>query len=177
MIGKKVTLRRLQQEDAMDLLTIARQNKTYWSTYEPVMSDTYYTLEAQLDRLDEAERLYHMGKEYHFGIFNRFTDRLIGQISLYDVKQLPYMKGTIGYSMSEEMTGKGRMTEAIQLLTRYGHRRLRLRRIEAYVSPENIGSVRVLERNGYEREGTMRDYLYINGKWEDHYLYAHTSSI
>ena len=34
--------------------------------------------------------------------------------------------------------------------------------------PWNTPSLRVLEKNGYEREGISREYLYINGKWEDH---------
>jgi [ribosomal protein S5]-alanine N-acetyltransferase len=49
---------------------------------------------------------------------------------------------------------------------------LRLHRIEAAAQPENIGSVRLLERCGFEREGLARRYLKINGEWQDHLLFA-----
>ena len=47
-----------------------------------------------------------------------------------------------------------------------------LHRIEAYVSPKNIASVKVLEKANFKREGLLRELLYINGSWEDHYMYA-----
>ena len=38
--------------------------------------------------------------------------------------------------------------------------------------PNNAASIRVLERNGFRREGFARRYLKINGVWEDHVLHA-----
>ena len=46
------------------------------------------------------------------------------------------------------------------------------RRIEALVCPENIPSQRILEKNGFEREGLLKEVLNINGLWRDHYLYT-----
>jgi ribosomal-protein-alanine N-acetyltransferase len=41
--------------------------------------------------------------------------------------------------------------------------------------PENLPSVRVLEKVGFRREGLAGNYLRIDGRWRDHYLYAITS--
>jgi [ribosomal protein S5]-alanine N-acetyltransferase len=49
---------------------------------------------------------------------------------------------------------------------------LRLHRIEAATLAHNDASIRVLERNGFEREGFARSYLKINGEWRDHILFA-----
>lgn len=49
---------------------------------------------------------------------------------------------------------------------------LKIHRIEAGVLPRNIASQRVLEKNGFEREGLSRKNVEINGVWEDHYLYG-----
>ena len=49
---------------------------------------------------------------------------------------------------------------------------LRLHRLEAATMPHNAGSIRVLERNGFRREGIAQRLLKINGKWEDHVLHA-----
>ena len=60
------------------------------------------------------------------------------------------------------------MTGAIALVTDYAFSQLQLHRIEANVMPWNSASLRVLEKNGYEREGVSPEYLFINGRWEDH---------
>jgi [ribosomal protein S5]-alanine N-acetyltransferase len=49
---------------------------------------------------------------------------------------------------------------------------LRLHRLEAACIPTNAGSIRLLENNGFVREGYAREYLCINGVWQDHLLYA-----
>ena len=49
---------------------------------------------------------------------------------------------------------------------------LDLHRIEAGVQPHNIGSIRVLEKAGFQKEGLSRQNVKINGEWKDHYLFA-----
>ncbi|MBX8827890.1 GNAT family protein, partial [Ochrobactrum sp. SFR4] len=49
---------------------------------------------------------------------------------------------------------------------------LRLHRLEAACIPSNLRSVRLLEKAGFLREGTLRSYLKINGIWQDHLLYS-----
>jgi ribosomal-protein-alanine N-acetyltransferase len=38
--------------------------------------------------------------------------------------------------------------------------------------PGNTGSIKLLEKLGFVYEGTARQYLFINGKWEDHNHYT-----
>ena len=45
-------------------------------------------------------------------------------------------------------------------------------RIEAACLPQNVASISLLERNGFQREGFARAYLKIDGAWRDHVLYA-----
>jgi ribosomal-protein-alanine N-acetyltransferase len=52
---------------------------------------------------------------------------------------------------------------------------LRLHRLEAACIPSNAASIRLLERSGFVREGYAREYLCINGLWQDHLLYARLS--
>ena len=49
---------------------------------------------------------------------------------------------------------------------------LRLHRVEAACIPTNVPSIRLLERCGFSREGYARQYLCINGIWQDHLLFA-----
>ncbi|WP_428674636.1 GNAT family N-acetyltransferase, partial [Roseibium sp.] len=79
---------------------------------------------------------------------------------------------TLGYWMGEPFAGNGYMTEAVAVAVRYAFDELRLHRVEAACIPDNTRSIRLLEKAGFEREGLMRSYLKIDGRWCDHFLYA-----
>jgi ribosomal-protein-alanine N-acetyltransferase len=64
------------------------------------------------------------------------------------------------------------MSAAVRVLLPYAHSVLGLRRIEAACLPSNTPSIRLLERTGFRREGYGREYLCINGTWQDHLLFA-----
>jgi len=78
----------------------------------------------------------------------------------------------ISYWLAEPFQGKGIGSEVIEKLVTMVANTGVYRRIEALVCPENIPSQRILEKNGFEREGLLKEPLKINGKWRDHYLYA-----
>jgi ribosomal-protein-alanine N-acetyltransferase len=64
------------------------------------------------------------------------------------------------------------MTAAVRAVVGFGFDTLRLHRLEAACIPSNAGSIRLLENTGFVREGYAREYLCINGAWQDHLLYA-----
>jgi ribosomal-protein-alanine N-acetyltransferase len=64
------------------------------------------------------------------------------------------------------------MTRAVRALVPFAFGTLRLHRIEAACIPDNAASIGLLEKTGFVREGYAREYLCINGLWQDHLLYA-----
>ncbi len=64
------------------------------------------------------------------------------------------------------------MTAAVRAVIPFAFGTLRLHRLEAACIPTNAGSIRLLENTGFVREGYAREYLCINGTWQDHLLYA-----
>ncbi|MFB5088476.1 GNAT family protein [Psychrobacillus sp. PGGUH221] len=170
--GDRCYLRTLNVKDAPNLADLVYRNKKYWAVYEPLHRDDYYTTSVQREKIRESLLLMNEKREFSFGVFQHDTDRMIGSISLYSLKRMPFSSGLIGYSIDENLTGKGIATEAVHLVKLFGFEHAHLNRIEAYVSPRNLGSIKVLENNAFHREGLLRSLLYINGKWEDHYIYA-----
>lgn len=170
--GEKCYLRILQENDALAFTEMLGRNKQYWTIFEPRQEASFYTVSIQQQKIRES--LYQMRdrREYNFGIYDKITRSLIGHISLYGIKRLPFSSGFIGYSIDESNSGRGIGTEAVGLVTAFAFEKVALHRIEAYVSPRNQGSIIVLEKSGYQREGLLRKLLYINGVWEDHYMYA-----
>ena len=67
------------------------------------------------------------------------------------------------------------MTGAVRALVPFAFGSLRLHRVEAACIPSNAASVRLLEQAGFAREGYAREYLCINGLWQDHLLFARLS--
>src|SRR6478735_8295526 len=67
---------------------------------------------------------------------------------------------------------QGHMTAAVTAIIPFAFGTLKLHRIEAACIPANVASVRLLERTGFQREGFARQYLCIDGAWQDHLLYA-----
>jgi ribosomal-protein-alanine N-acetyltransferase len=76
----------------------------------------------------------------------------------------------VGYSLSVNEQGKGYMTEALGTAVQYVFTELNIHRIMANYMPHNRRSGNVLRKLGFTVEGYARDYLMINGKWEDHIL-------
>ncbi len=77
-----------------------------------------------------------------------------------------------GYFLDEKHNGRGFTTEAVQLIVDYAFAELQLHRIEAGVMPHHSGSMRVLEKAGFHKEGLARKNVKINGRWEDHQVLA-----
>jgi len=59
---------------------------------------------------------------------------------------------------------QGYMTEALQAVLGFGFTTLNLHRIEALIAAENVPSLKLLLRNGFTREGVMREDYSVNGK-------------
>jgi ribosomal-protein-alanine N-acetyltransferase len=97
---------------------------------------------------------------------------LVGGLTLANIRRGVAQAGSIGYWIGEPFAHQGYMTAAIRALVPFCFGNLRLHRLEAACIPTNRASIGLLEKTGFQREGYARGYLCINGKWQDHYLYA-----
>lgn len=96
----------------------------------------------------------------------------VGGISLRRGEDIERYTAELGYWLGEEFWGRGIATEAIRDVTERGFALHGLIRIFAVPFTRNTASCRVLEKNGYKCEGTMRRSAIKNGVIEDQYLYA-----
>ena len=98
----------------------------------------------------------------------------VGSISINKIKQ--EHKAEIGYWLGEKYQRKGIMTQVIKEITKYGFKELKLCRLYAQVFPFNKGSMRVLEKNGYKPEGTLKKEVKKDNRFLDCYIFAKTRS-
>lgn len=81
-------------------------------------------------------------------------------------------RAEVGYLLHPGWQGKGIMQEALSAVLKYGFTTMGLHSVEAMVKPENIPSQRLLERNGFVREGYFKEHYYWQGEYKDSYIYS-----
>ena len=109
---------------------------------------------------------------YAFFVFRKSDDVLVGGLTLANIRRGCAQAGSLGYWMGAAYARQGHMTAAVTAIIPFAFGTLKLHRIEAACIPANVASVRLLERTGFKREGFARQYLCIDGAWQDHLLYA-----
>jgi ribosomal-protein-alanine N-acetyltransferase len=162
LITPRLKLRGPRADDAAALLEVLGDERVMRYHSMPTMTSLAEVEEA-LARL--AAR-FEAGEAIRWVIQPRTQPHPVGTIGLLHVVAEHY-RGEIGYELASRWWGQGLIPEAAAAVNDYGFTALGLHRIEAGVLVDNQPSVRVLEKLGFREEGTLRDYLYLNGRFED----------
>ncbi|MEO5322069.1 GNAT family N-acetyltransferase [Mesorhizobium sp. CC13] len=170
--GERVTLRMPVSRDYHEWATLRAESRSFLVPWEPSWAPDELDRSAWRVRLARYQDDNVQGTSAAFFIYENAGGKLVGGITLGNIRYGVAQTGHIGYWIGERYAGQGLMLDAVRLLARHAFDTLRLHRIEAACIPENTRSVRVLEKAGFRREGLLRSYLRINGEWHDHYLYA-----
>jgi RimJ/RimL family protein N-acetyltransferase len=101
----------------------------------------------------------------------RESNSVIGTTTLFNLN-LDNGRAELGYAMASAYWGEGYMHEALQALLSHAFDVMNLRRLEADVDPRNAGSIRTLERLGFQREGFLRERWHVNGEIQDAFFYG-----
>jgi len=148
------------------------ESRRFLEPWEPTWADDDLTQAAFRRRLRRQDEDIARDEAYAFLIFDSTSDDLLGGVTLGGLRRGVSQTGTLGYWMGARHAGRGRMTRAVAAAVDFAFARLRLHRVEAACIPDNVPSIAVLERNGFQREGRARGYLKIDSAWRDHVLYA-----
>jgi ribosomal-protein-alanine N-acetyltransferase len=97
---------------------------------------------------------------------------LAGQLTVSGIVGGSASWGQIGYWVDQRLAGRGIIPTAVALAVDYCFRVMRLHRIEIAIRPENVASLRVVEKLGFRAEGVRPRYLHIDGDWRDHLVFA-----
>lgn len=170
--GKNIYVKCVEECDAGELLKLEVKNKNFFQSFTGLRKDSFYTYEGQVERIKKAEVLRKEDQDYFFVICLKDSGKVIGVIHLFEVMRGNLQSCWIGYFLDKEQNGKGYMSEAVQLVVNYAFQQLKIHRIEAGVMPHNIGSIKVLLKSGFHKEGLAKKNVKINGRWEDHQTLA-----
>lgn len=168
----RLLLQILNENYSMQVLTFLSRNRSYFDSYELAKENTFYTEEFQKKLLHEEFNQAIKGNRLRFYIFRKDApQRIIGTVSFGNLHH-SFHSCQIGYKLDPLYQHQGYATEALSAAIDIAAAELKLHRITAYVLPSNQPSISLLERLGFELEGTARDYAIIDGQWHDHLQYA-----
>jgi [ribosomal protein S5]-alanine N-acetyltransferase len=162
--GGRVYLRLPKVEDEGELLRLNTESRTFHRGLAyPAQTKTEFA--ALLDRC-------HLPDSVCFLICLNDTNAIAGMINLSQIFMGVFRSAYLGYYIGARYAKQGYMTEAVQLMLRYGFRNLKLHRVEANIQPGNFASIALVRHAGFRREGYSRKYLKIDGRWRDHERWA-----
>lgn len=93
-------------------------------------------------------------------IIEKSSNNVIGSC-LYHNWEIEHKRAELGYSLYDQYRKKGFMRESINKIIEYGFYKMKLNRIEAFISPNNIPSIKLIKSLGFKQEGVLRDhYMY-----------------
>jgi ribosomal-protein-alanine N-acetyltransferase len=151
---------------------VRRISRDHLVPFEPQWAMDELSRAAYRERIRLYQRNRRDGLGYAFFIFRESDRHLIGAITFSNVRRGITQAASLGYWIGEPYTRQGHMRSALAAVLPFAFEDLRLHRLEAACLPNNVGSQRVLEANGFAREGLARRYLRINGQWQDHVLFG-----
>lgn len=169
---ERLSLRTLTANDANVLQSFLVRNRTFFSPWEPLRDNPYYSEEAIIQRIEGEILLESQEKQLSLSLTRKGEERIIGNVTLSNIVRGPFQSCFLGYKLDEEATNRGYMSEAVARVADIAFNDLRLHRIEANIMPRNKRSIQVVEKNGFIYEGVSKRYLRINGNWEDHAHYV-----
>ena len=172
-----LVLRICTKKDAVMVLDFYKRNFEDFAKYEPLSYPSATQLRFHEDVLQYEYDAFLKGKSVRFYLFAKDNPlKIIGTASYRNITGSYYSCCQLGYKMDGEYRRKGYMQEALQFCNELMYREFSLHRIEAIVMPDNEASIGLLEGLHFQREGLLRGKIYLNGMWQDHYLYAKLDS-
>jgi ribosomal-protein-alanine N-acetyltransferase len=172
--GDGVILRAPQMSDFAQWAALRELSRDFLTPWEPIWPADDLTRSAFRRRLKRYAEDLRGDQAYPFFVLTH-DNRLLGGLTLTNVRRGVAQTGSIGYWIGAPFAHRGYMTAALRALIPFSFDVLRLHRLEAACIPTNTPSMRLLEKTGFQREGLAREYLCINGLWQDHLLYARLS--
>lgn len=167
---ERLMLREMVPTDAADVLVFRGDPIVQKYDDPPIQS-----LQESLEFIEEMRRDDADQKQQTWAVALKESDSVVGLVGLQFLNpgDQYHRRAEIGYGIARAFWGQGIGSEVVRAVVRYGFEQLELNRIYARTIVVNFESVRMLERLGFVREGTQREYsLEDDNQFLDSAMYA-----
>ncbi len=164
-----ISIRLVRPRDARVLQAELMANRSWLRPWEATSPDGPVSFDMRLG-VRRLLQQYRDGGGVPFVM--EYDGEVAGQLNVWGLSRGSLSSATIGYWVSERFAGRGITPTSVAMATDFCFREMRLHRMEICIRPENVASLRVVEKLGFRYEGLRRRYIHINGDWRDHYCFA-----
>ena len=160
-------IRKWELSDAKELST-ALSNRKIQDNLRDGLPYPY----TEQDGADYISAMLSADENETFAFAITVDNKVVGSIGVFRQENIHRQTAELGYYIVEEYWGKGIMTEAVKQICKYVFDKSDIVRIYAEPFAHNMASCRVLEKAGFQYEGTLRSNAVKNGKVIDMKMYS-----
>jgi len=124
-----------------------------------------------IDLIEKMQGAYNNSTGISWCITIKGNDTMIGSIGFWRFEREHY-RAEIGYAILPPFQNQGFLSEAIQPVLAFGFNSLEIHSVEANLHPGNAPSEKILQKNGFVKEGYFKENYYFNGKFDDTLTYG-----
>ena len=164
-------------EDAGAVADYYSRNRLFHKPWDPTRTEEFFTRSFWRKHIPDVLRENRQGRQLDLFIFKKERrDRVVGKITFSAIIRGAFHACLLGYALDADEEGKGLMTEALRSAIDHMFNAENLHRIMANYIVSNKRSATLLERLGFQVEGMAKEYLLIDGRWQDHILTSLTNT-
>jgi ribosomal-protein-alanine N-acetyltransferase len=167
LFTERLLLRQISHDDANEIFVLRSDKRVMQYIARPLAK----TVEDAHELIEKNISLVKNNEAILWAITLKDVPALIGTICYWNIEPENY-RAELGYMLHPDYQGKGIMQETLTAVLDYGFRKLALHSIVAIVDPENAASIKLLERNNFEREGYFKESCFFDGKFLDSVFYS-----
>ena len=164
-----IRIRPVAAADAAALLRFELEHRAYFERWVQARDPAFYSAAGVAAAVAAAESAWAAAQAYQYLVVD--GERIVGRVNLTHIRRAHFECADLGYRIDEHDGGRGIASRAVALCLEQAFGEHGLLRIEAVARPENAGSIRVLQRNGFHQFGHSRRSFELGGQWFDRLLF------
>jgi len=162
-------IRPVAAADAAALLRFELAHRAYFERWVQARDPAFYSATGVAAAIAAAESARAAGQAFQYLVVD--GERIVGRVNLTQVRRAHFHCADLGYRIGEHDGGRGIASRAVALCLVQAFGEHGLARVEATARPANLGSIRVLERNGFRQFGHSRRSFELGGQWHDRLMF------
>jgi len=163
----RLVLRPFRHADAADLFAVYSDPQVF--RHVPI--GDWKHIDESHQRIARDINMMASGEYIRLAVERREDARVLGEVLIFKF-DFASRRAELGYALARAAWGAGYVTEALPPLIDHGFGGLDLNRLDALIDPRNQASAKVLERLGFQHEGTLREHHVLRGETGDSALYG-----
>ncbi|MFM9987985.1 GNAT family N-acetyltransferase [Flavobacterium sp.] len=165
--SERLLLRQITSNDVNEIFELRSNPETMKYIPRPLV----ISIDEAMDHIKMIQDKIETNEGINWAITLKGSPKMIGIIGHYRIRW-EHFRSEIGYMLLPEYHGKGLITEAIELMIKYGFDDMKMHSLEAIIDPDNTASARVLEKNNFVKEAHILQNEFYDGKFLDTVIYS-----